>query len=206
MFNMPSQDSVLLKSVRCVYFWECICAWLCILLPYHDYQETLGELFSILVFVGFGWVLCHITAHRERDIKDDLGVFTPQWSHWNLCLLKLQLRGGRSNWLYQFVYLLSSFMKSSFSFPSISTLLTSLIPSLSLNPYIHPSILLYKDDPWPEAGWLILSVIDSSLMNVCACMYVGLYVCLPYIDSQGFVEATGVLTWSQFALPQWCTG
>ena len=37
---------------------------------------TLGRRYSILVFVGFGRVPCHITAHRERNFKEGLGAFS----------------------------------------------------------------------------------------------------------------------------------
>lgn len=36
---------------------------------------TSGRHYSILVFAGFGWVPCHITAHGEGNFKEGLGAF-----------------------------------------------------------------------------------------------------------------------------------
>lgn len=36
---------------------------------------TLGRRHLILMFVGFGWMPCHITAHEERNFKAGLGAW-----------------------------------------------------------------------------------------------------------------------------------
>lgn len=75
-----TQSSVCVCENLCLYEYLYVCdfAYFLFIVAYgmNATAGTLGWRYSTLVFVGFGWVPCHITAHREKNFKEGSGAFS----------------------------------------------------------------------------------------------------------------------------------